>query len=326
MLGPRRRGVKNGILLVNLGSPVAPTTAAVRRYLREFLSDPRVVDLPKFFWWIILNLIILPFRSAKSAKAYRKIWTDRGSPLVAASHALADQLDAALGDENTVRLAMRYGKPEISANLAELREQGMERLVILPLYPQYSNTTTASVFDAVLQQIDSWPYLPEFHFINGYHRNAAYLDAVVNSIRNYWDKHGRGERLLLSFHGLPAKSIDRGDPYFHQCNETAFLVTAKLGLKKHEWQAVFQSRFGRAEWLKPYCVDVLQQLPAQGITRIDVVCPGFAVDCLETLEEIAMTNQSLFIAAGGNQYRYIPALNASREHVQMFTKLVEKFL
>ncbi len=315
-----------GILLVNLGSPAAPTPSAVRQYLREFLSDPRVVSLPRVLWLFILNLFVLPFRPTKSARAYRKIWTEHGSPLITISRRLTELLTAKVDGKASVKLAMRYGRPAIATKLAEFRRQGIERLMVVPLYPQYSGATTASVFDAVINQIGNWQHVPDFHFINDYYRNTEYIDAVADSIRQYWEKQGRGEMLLFSFHGLPAKSIKLGDPYFKQCHETASSITAKLGLKKQDWQVVFQSRFGRTEWLKPYCVEVLQQLPVQGINNVDVICPGFSVDCLETLEEIAVTNKSFFIAAGGNQFRYIPALNATPRHVEMLAKLVEKYL
>ncbi len=314
------------LLLVNLGSPEAPTTRAVRRYLREFLSDRRVVNIPRFIWLIILNLFVLPFRPRTSAAAYQKIWTQQGSPLVFISQQLTEALAQTLDETVSVKLAMRYGSPAIVDVLAACRKQEIQRLVVLPLYPQFSTTTTASVFDVVLEQIKHWPYLPDFHFISAYYQYPQYIAAIAASIEAYWHQQGQADKLLFSFHGLPAKSIEWGDPYYKQCHETANLVVNKLGLQKQAWQIVFQSRFGRAQWLQPYCIDVLQQLPAQGVKRVDVVCPGFSVDCLETLEEIALANKAIFIAAGGEQYRYIPALNATRRHVQVLSDIVEKYI
>ena len=279
---------KTGILLVNLGSPASPRTGDVRRFLREFLSDPRVVNLPRLLWWLILNLFILPFRPSKSAHAYQAIWTDKGSPLVVFTQQLAKKLNERYG--NDVRLidyAMRYGKPLLSEKLQHLKQQGIAEITILPLYPQYSSTTTASVFDVVSAELSSWRHLPSLRFVSDYHQNPVYIAAIADSIRRHWQSQGQAAFLLMSFHGLPAKLTELGDPYSQHCQTTARLVAEKLNLQDNQWQLVFQSRFGKAEWLKPYCVAVLQDLPKQGVKQIDVVCPGFAVDCLETLEEIA---------------------------------------
>lgn len=316
---------KTGVLLVNLGSPDAPTTAAVRRYLREFLWDPRVVNLPRPLWWAILHGFVLTFRPRKSAHAYRKIWAGEHSPLIEFTRQLSGRLALELHAEDIrVDMAMRYGKPSIAGKLEAFKDAGIERFVILPLYPQYSSTTTASVFDAVMDKLQSWRYLPGVSFINEYYRHPAYIGACAQSIRAARLEHGAGQKLLFSFHGLPAKLTEMGDPYYRQCLDTATAIAAELQLAEHEWQCVFQSRFGRAEWLKPYCIEVLQQLPRQGVTHIDIVCPGFAVDCLETLEEIAITNQELFIAAGGREYRYIPALNAGDTHVQALLQVLRE--
>ncbi len=315
---------KTGLLLVNLGSPDKPTRTAVRRYLREFLWDPRVVNIPRIVWWFLLHFLVLPFRPARSAKAYSQIWTKEGSPLVSISQQLSDLLSKKLSGKASVELAMRYGKPAIKEKLDQFSNDKIEQLIVLPLYPQYSSTTTASVFDSVVNELMGWQSIPSIHFIGDYHDQSGYIEAIADSIQEYWSQEGRGERLLLSFHGLPERSIKLGDPYFYQCHKTAELIADKLRLDKKDWQIVFQSRFGRAEWLKPYCVEVLQQLPGQGIKKVDVVCPGFAVDCLETLEEIAITNKSIFIEAGGRQYRYIPALNATERHADVLSELLKQ--
>lgn len=318
------RPQKTGVLLVNLGSPDAPTTGAVRRYLREFLWDPRVVNLPRPLWWAILHGFVLTFRPRKSARAYRKIWAGEHSPLIDFTRQLSERLALKLrADDIHVDMAMRYGKPSIAAKLQAFKNAGIEQIVILPLYPQYSSTTTASVFDAVMDELQIWRHIPGVTFISEYYRHPAYIAACAQSIRAFRLEHGAGQKLLFSFHGLPAKLTALGDPYYRQCLDTAAAIAAELQLPENAWQCVFQSRFGRAEWLQPYCVDVLQQLPAQGVTHIDIVCPGFAVDCLETLEEIALTNKELFIAAGGVEYRYIPALNATDAHVSALMAVLQ---
>ncbi len=314
---------KVGVLLVNLGSPDAPTTSKVRRFLREFLGDPRVVNLPRALWWVILNFFVLPFRPRKSARAYREIWTDKGSPLVLYTRQLCNKLAVAIGSETLhIDYAMRYGKPVIADKLAAFQAQGIDEIVVLPLYPQYSSTTTASVYDAVDDVVRSWRHIPGLTFISDYHDHEAYIASVAESIKKFWIKHGRNELLLMSFHGLPAKLTELGDPYYHHCQKTAAMVAERLALHDHQWKLVFQSRFGKAEWLKPYCIEVLQDLPQQGYKEVDVVCPGFSVDCLETLEEIALSNKEIFLSAGGKSYRYIPALNDSDEHVKQVIELL----
>lgn len=311
------------VILVNLGSPAAPTTSAVRRFLSEFLSDPRVVNLPRALWWVILHLLVLPFRPRKTAHSYRQIWTDKGAPLVVYTRALSTKLATVLSPGRVrVDYAMRYGSPGVAERLTALKDEAIEEIIILPLYPQYSSTTTASVFDAIEAVMRNWRHIPSWQFISDYHAHDAYIDAVAGSVAAFWLNHGRNHLLVISFHGLPAKLTELGDPYYSQCLKSATLIARRLALGEDEWRLVFQSRFGKAEWLKPYCVDVLKELPAQGKKEVDVVCPGFAVDCLETLEEIAITNKEVFLAAGGKSYRYIPALNDSDEHVEMMRKLV----
>ncbi|QPK61720.1 ferrochelatase [Methylomonas sp. LL1] len=318
------RAKKTGVLLVNLGSPATTSTSDVRAFLREFLGDPRVVNLPRPLWWMILNFFILPFRPRKSAHAYRSIWTDKGSPLVVFTRQLSDKLAKRLADDKLqIDCAMRYGKPALRLKLREFNKQGVEDIVILPLYPQYSSTTTASIFDVVADEFVGWRHMPSLRFISDYYQSPVYIKALADSIRSHWQSHGQAALLLMSFHGLPAKLTEWGDPYFYHCQATARLLADELGLRDKQWQLVFQSRFGRAEWLKPYCVEVLRDLPQQDIRQVDVVCPGFAVDCLETLEEIAIANKEIFIEAGGNSYRYIPALNDSDAHVEVMAELIK---
>jgi ferrochelatase len=318
---------KIGILLANLGSPTAPTTKAVRRFLKDFLWDPRVVNLPRPLWWVILHFFVLPFRPARSAKAYRKVWHEKGSPLTYLTRELtektADQLNA---KGITTDFVMRYGEPSIANQLRAFKKAGITDLIILPLYPQYSSTTTASIYDHLVKELNKWRHLPNIQFISDYHQDKHYITAVAESIEQAWREQDKNELLLMSFHGLPEQLTKWGDPYFHQCHNTAALIAEKLGLNEKQWMLVFQSRFGKAEWLKPYCVDTLQNLPRQGIKTVDVVCPGFAVDCLETLEEIAMENKSIFIESGGVNYRYIPALNDSDAHVHAIISLLEQKL
>lgn len=316
---------KIGVLLANLGSPTAPTTKAVRRFLKDFLWDPRVVNLPRPLWWVILHFFVLPFRPARSAKAYRKVWHEKGSPLTYLTRELtektADQLNA---KGITTDFVMRYGEPSIANQLRAFKQAGITDLIILPLYPQYSSTTTASIYDHLVKELNQWRHLPNIQFISDYHQDKHYIAAVAESIEQAWREQDKNELLLMSFHGLPDQLTKWGDPYFHQCHNTAKLIAEKLGLNEKEWMIVFQSRFGKAEWLKPYCVDTLQNLPGQGIKAVDVVCPGFAVDCLETLEEIALENKSIFLKSGGTSYRYIPALNDSVAHVKAIVNLLEQ--
>jgi protoporphyrin/coproporphyrin ferrochelatase len=317
---------KTGILLVNLGSPTEPSTKAVRRFLKQFLWDKRVVNIPRPVWWLILHGFVLPFRPKKSAHAYRTIWdAEKGSPLAFFTRQLAEKLAERLKSQDIIiDYAMRYGDPSIANKLQRFKVLGINDMVVLPLYPQYSSTTTASIYDDFVKELNAWRHLPSFRFIGDYHQNDAYISAVADSIQQAWQQQPKGELLILSFHGLPEQLTKLGDPYFYQCQTTAKLIAEKLGLADNEWRLVFQSRFGKARWLQPYCVETLQALPAQGIKSVDIVCPGFAVDCLETLEEIAITNKELFIAAGGEQYRYIAALNDSDAQLQIITSLLEQ--
>ncbi|QSA95573.1 ferrochelatase [Methylococcus sp. EFPC2] len=315
------KNTKTGLLLVNLGTPDAPTAAAVRRYLAEFLGDPRVVEIPRPIWWLILHGFILRLRPRKAAHAYASIWTEQGSPLLVLTKALAEAVHAELGDDIPVELAMRYGRPAIRERLEGLKARGVNNIIVLPLYPQYAAATTASIFDAVSATFTRWRHIPSWSFFSDYHDEPAYIEAVADSIAAYWQEHGRAERLLMSFHGLPERSRALGDPYYDQCVRSAALIAARLGLGEGAWQLVFQSRFGPAAWLKPYCVDVLKSLPGEGVRSVDVVCPGFAVDCLETLEEIAIANREVFLEAGGSSYRYIPALNDSPGNARLIAGL-----
>lgn len=316
-----------GVLLTNLGTPDAPTPAALRRYLAEFLWDSRVVEIPRLPWWLILHGVILRLRPAKSARKYQQIWTPEGSPLLAISQRQQTAVAAALARRCPgpvrVALGMRYGTPSIASALAQLREAGARRVLVLPLYPQYSATTTASTFDAVAAELRSWRWLPELRFIAHYHDEPGYLDALAESIRDA-RREQPGERVLVSFHGLPQRNLLAGDPYHCHCQKTARLVAERLELRPEQWAVAFQSRFGRAEWLKPYTSAILAEWARAGVKRVDVVCPGFAADCLETLEEIAIENRQVFLEAGGEHYRYIPALNDAPAHVAFLTNLIAR--
>ena len=317
-----------GVLLVNLGTPDEPTTAAVRRYLRQFLWDPRVIEVPRPLWWLILHGYILRFRPARSAEAYQKVWTDNGSPLMVHSQDIATSVGQHLGTRYSaqvnVELGMSYGEPSIDAALNRLYEKGSRRIVCLPLYPQYSGTTTASVFEAVTTALSRRRWVPEFRFINHYHDARGYIAAQAQNIRDYWEQNGRGDKLLFSFHGVPKATLESGDPYHCQCQKTARLIAESLDLGDDEWIITFQSRVGRAEWLRPYTDESVIKLAESGVKRLDVVCPGFAADCLETLEEIAMQNAGFFKTAGGDSLNYIPALNARDDHVEFLVRLIEK--
>lgn len=316
-----------GVLLANLGTPEAPTTAAVRRYLAEFLADPRVVDLPRWLWMPLLHGVILNVRPRRSAHAYAKIWTPQGSPLLLHSReqaaALAEVLETRAPGRFRVALGMRYGTPSVASALQELASANIRRVLVLPLYPQYSAPSTASVFDAVGAELARWRWVPELRTVADYHANEAYIEALASSVREYRAQHGSGEVLMVSFHGIPERYFRAGDPYFCQCQATAQRLVAKLGLARQDYRVTFQSRFGREKWLEPYTDITLQELARSGTRRVDVVCPGFAADCLETLEEIAVQNAELFEAAGGSSLHYIPALNARDDHLAMMVGLVE---
>jgi ferrochelatase len=302
-----------GVLLVNLGTPQAPTAGAVRSYLRQFLSDPRVVELPRLVWLPILYFLVLPFRPARTARKYAKIWRPEGSPLRIYLERQAQLLRGSLGERMRalvpVAAAMRYGKPSIAEGLAELRAKGCDRIVVLPLYPQYTGSTTASVEDALARALRKWRPAPQVRFVREFHAHRAYVKAVAKNVNEYWFKHGRPDRLLMSFHGIPKKTVERGDPYQAQCLESARLIATELGWNDARTVVTFQSRFGAAEWLQPYTAPTLEALGREGIGRVDVICPGFASDCLETLEEIAMEARDEFLKAGGKEFHYIPVTN-----------------
>lgn len=317
-----------GILLVNLGTPDEPKPGPVRRYLAQFLSDPRVVELPRFLWWLILHGVILRVRPARSAEAYAKIWTEQGSPLLLYSQdvaaALNEQLSARLSGAVHVELAMSYGQPSIEDALNRLHEKFVRRVLVLPMYPQYSNTTTGSVFEGVTKALAKRRWIPEFRFINHYHDARGFISALAASVRDHWDMNGRGERLLFSFHGVPRRTLLSGDPYHCQCQKTARLVAEALELAEDDWYVSFQSRVGREEWLKPYTDETLESWGKAGVGDIDVVCPAFSVDCLETLEEISMEGAEQFAEAGGGKLRYVPCLNVRDDHVAFLSRLIEK--
>jgi protoporphyrin/coproporphyrin ferrochelatase len=314
-----------GVLLCNLGTPDAPTPRALRRYLAEFLADPRLIELPRALWLPILHGIILNSRPSRSARAYVKVWTAEGSPLRVLSEQLCDAIKAGFAPVSnvTVALAMRYGQPSIRSALERLRAANVQQLLVLPLYPQYSGTSTGSVFDAVTNELQGWRWVPALRIVTDYHDNPAYISALANSIRDHWRSHGQGERLYFSFHGIPRKYFLAGDPYFCHCQATARLIAAQLDLAPTQWQVVFQSRFGRTQWLEPYADPTFSAAARAGVKTIDVVCPGFAVDCLETLEEIAIQSRERFQHAGGTTLRYISALNARPDHIQALLGLIQ---
>jgi ferrochelatase len=314
------------ILLINLGTPAAPTPEALRSYLAEFLWDRRVVDLPRLPWWLILHGIILRTRPAKSAAKYAKVWTDEGSPLKVHTERQAKLLRGYLGErgrrETPVAWAMRYGAPSVGTVLDELQQAGVNRVIVLPLYPQFSNSTTASSLDAVQAWQARNPDGPRIESISGYHDHPAYIEALAASIEGHWQRNGRADRLLMSFHGIPQRAADKGDPYPEQCRETAALLAARLQLTADSWLLTFQSRFGPAQWLQPYTQATLEQLASEGLKSVDVVCPGFSADCLETLEEISLECRTAFLGAGGGDFRYIPCLNEDDAWIAALTDIV----
>jgi protoporphyrin/coproporphyrin ferrochelatase len=316
-----------GVLVVNLGTPSAPTAPAVRRYLRQFLMDPRVIELPRVLWWCLLNFIILPIRGFRSAANYRKVWTTAGSPLMCLSTALTAaiqrELDAGPG-KFSVQMAMSYGVPAINTGFQTLMAAGAKRLVVLPLYPQYSGSTTGSVFDGVSSALQGHRWVPDFRFISQYFERPDYIFALAESVRAHWSVHGRADLLLLSFHGIPKRYFKNGDLYHCHCFGTARRLREALELVPDQMQVSFQSRVGREEWLRPYTDELIKSLPAKGVKTLDVICPGFAVDCLETLEEIAGENAEYFRHAGGASLRYVPALNDAAAHAKLLANLVRE--
>lgn len=315
--------MKTGVMLVNLGTPSAPTAKAVRAFLGQFLHDYRVVDLTRFLWCPILHGVILPFRSPKVAKLYQSIWWEEGSPLMVVSRRQQAALSQQLAEQDIpVVLGMSYGEPSIESAWQELKAAGVEKVIILPLYPQYSVSTSASVFDSWARIMKKERQVPYFSFIRDYYNHPSYIKALADSVRQDWQQNGKTDLLLLSYHGIPKRFENQGDPYGHQCHKTSELLAAELGLEPHEWRTTFQSRFGREEWLQPYTDETMQALPKEGIKHISVICPAFSADCLETLEEISEENKEYFIAAGGESYHYIPALNDNSAHIKMMLDLV----
>ena len=318
---------KTGILLTNLGTPDAPTAKAVKPYLKEFLSDPRVIELPKVLWQIILRGIILQIRPSRSAKIYKSIWTKEGSPLLQISKKQINLIKKKLNVSysNTIFiLAMRYGNPSIENALKELRQKQVRRLLVFPLYPQYCAATTASTFDAVTNVLQKTRWIPELRFINQYFEEEAYIKALAHSIQQFWNKNGKPQKIVFSYHGIPKKYHTQGDPYHCFCLKTTRLVKEYMQLSDEEVLTTFQSRFGRQEWLQPYTSQTLKELPNQGIKKINIISPGFSADCLETLEELEVENREYFEKAGGEDYHYIPCLNDNSMHIDMMEHLINK--
>ncbi|MBS0421449.1 MAG: ferrochelatase [Proteobacteria bacterium] len=318
-----------GILLVNSGTPASPAPKDVRKFLAGLLGDPRVVELPRALWLPILHGLILPFRPHRSARKYRKIWSKEGSPLLVLSEKLRAELIGTLAQRMlaplSIELAMMYGgDPSVPQALTRLRESGAQRILVVPLFPQYCGATTGAAYDQVNAELRRWRWLPELRYVAEYHDYPGYIDSLRASVVQHWDQHGRTQHLLMSFHGIPERYFHNGDPYFCKCQKTARLLADELLLKDSEWSVSFQSRFGRDAWLKPYTSTVLEDMPGRGTRRVTVVCPGFAIDCLETLEEIEMENRDLFMAAGGEQFQYVPALNARQEHARFLADLIAR--
>ncbi|MBV8666525.1 MAG: ferrochelatase [Burkholderiaceae bacterium] len=324
--GPRSR---TAVVLVNLGTPEAPTAAAVRSYLKEFLSDRRVVEIPRWLWQIILRVVILPFRSKQSASKYEAIWTAEGSPLKVHTARQALLLRGLLGERGhdlAVEYAMRYGSPSLPQVLKKLKADGIDRMLIVPAYPQYAGSTTASVYDAVHAHYAQARNVPELRFVKHYHDHAGYIRALAESVNAYWSSNGRPDLLMMSFHGVPKRTVMLGDPYFVECQRTARLLASQLGLQDHQFMLTFQSRFGKAEWLGPYTATSLADLGRNGVQRVDVVCPGFTSDCLETLEEIAIEARTAFLQAGGKEFHYLPCLNEAPQWIAALADLTEQHL
>ena len=320
---------ETSILLCNLGTPDEPTAPALRRYLAEFLSDPRVVEIPRLLWLPILHGIILRVRPKKSAAKYASIWTPEGSPLKVWTDKQAKLLAGYLGERGhrvAVRYAMRYGNPSIPSVLDEMKSAGAKRVLVLPLYPQYSGPTTASAGDAVFAWALRSRAVPELRFVNRYHDDAGYIGALAKRISDHWMSHGRPDKLVLSFHGVPQRTLSLGDPYHCECLKTARLLAERLQLKDDAWTVTFQSRFGKAQWLQPYTEPTLRELAAKGVKRVDLICPGFTGDCLETLEEIGLEARAAFLSAGGEEFNYIPCLNDQHEWIAALTDIAVRHM
>jgi len=321
----------SALVLVNLGTPEECTPASVRAFLREFLSDPRVVEIPRFLWMIILHLFVLTFRPAKVCEAYKVIWTERGSPLRYYTEdqvaLLSERMQVRYPDSPpTVKYAMTYGKPSVSSVLQELYDSGHRRIVVLPMYPQYSCSTTGAVYDQVAKHMRAHRALPSLHIINSYFYEKAYIEALSCSIQAFWQEHGRSEKLLFSYHGVPQSYIDKGDPYTGHCECTTGATVASLGIEQEDYVMSYQSRFGKAEWVQPYTDATVEGLAKSGVKTLDVVCPAFSVDCLETIEEIVGENREIFLEHGGQELRLIPCLNASKLHIDALERISSKYL
>lgn len=317
------RSEKIGVLLCNLGTPDSFQTNDVRKFLKEFLSDGRVVEIPKFIWWLILNGIILIFRPSKSAKLYKSVWTDEGSPLMVYSKKLAHRLTEELSDNFEIELAMRYGNPSIEDGLLSLKNKNCRNLIVLPLFPQYSGTTTGSIFDEVSRVLTHWRWVPNLNFVNSYHDDEGYISALSSSIKSLLQKTVP-QKIIFSYHGIPKKNFTQGDPYHCLCKKTSRLVAEELGIEEEKYMTTFQSRFGRAEWLKPYTSETMKSLPSENTKNILVVAPGFSVDCLETIEEIDEENKEIFLDAGGEEFNYVPCLNDSQHHISFIKDFLLK--
>ncbi|MBL8439469.1 MAG: ferrochelatase [Zoogloeaceae bacterium] len=319
-----------GVLLVNLGTPAAPTAQALRPYLAQFLSDPRVVEIPRLVWWPLLHGVILNTRPKKSAMKYASIWMPEGSPLRVYTERQTKLLKGALGQsghtELMVEWAMRYGEPAIADVLGKMKAKGCSRILVLPLYPQYAASTTASVMDEVSRCLTHWRNLPEIRYVRSFHADPGYIAALEALVRTHWMKHGQGDKLIMSFHGTPRRSLDLGDPYHCECQVTARLLAEALRLPPERWQLTFQSRFGKAEWLKPYTQPTLEALARGGTQSVDVICPGFVADCLETLEEIAMECKQAFLGSGGRTFQYVPCLNERPDWIAALANLAQTHL
>lgn len=319
-----------GILLVNLGTPEAPTAQAVRPYLRQFLSDPRVIELSRPFWWLILNLFVLTFRPRASAKLYGNIWTEEGSPLLVTSNriteAIGSRLKEEIGSPIHVALGMTYGEPSVAAALSELKARKCQRMLVFPLYSHYSSTSTGASFDAVMKELMTWRRVPETRTILQYHDCPAYIRALASTIRDLWAKEGEPELLVTSYHGIPKRYFLNGDPYHCQCHKTTRLLAEELGLPENRYLVTFQSLFGREEWLQPYTDVTLAAMARSGTKKVDVICPGFSVDCLETIDEIGRENREVFLEAGGESFRFIPCLNDRPEHIDFLVELIRSNL
>ena len=314
---------KIGVLICNLGTPESYQTKDVRKFLRQFLSDGRVIEIPKIIWWFILNGIILTLRPSKSAKLYKSVWTKEGSPLLVFSKKLIEKLKLVTNDDCEVELAMRYGNPNMEEALLSLKNKNCRKLIVLPMFPQYSGTTTGSIFDEVTRVLSKWRWVPSLNFINSYHDNDYYINALADSISTHLQKNSP-QKIIFTYHGIPKRNFDLGDPYQCYCQKTTRLVAEKLNLKEDEYMTTFQSRFGPAEWLKPYTSDTMEELPKKGTKNILVVAPAFSVDCLETIEEIDEENKEIFLNSGGQNFTYVPCLNDSDGHVNFLKQLIDK--